>query len=118
MKVQQEVDRLFQRAKTLSAQSVSPNKERRELYSDIGLLELDVESLSKNGQLTESVSAQLLERLGEAGNMIKLGFLKNKPADAKAAAEQVFDKYSRLAERRDKPAGVLSGGERRLLPSG
>ena len=27
----------------------------------------------------------------------------------------VFDKYSRLAERRDKPAGVLSGGERRLL---
>ena len=43
------------------------------------------------------------------------GFLKNKPADAKAAAEHVFDKYSRLAERRDKPAGVLSGGERRLL---
>jgi branched-chain amino acid transport system ATP-binding protein len=27
----------------------------------------------------------------------------------------VFSKYSRLAERRDKPAGVLSGGERRLL---
>ena len=33
----------------------------------------------------------------------------------KIAAEMVFDKYSRLAERRDKPAGVLSGGERRLL---
>ena len=43
------------------------------------------------------------------------GFLKNKPAEAKAAAEMVFDKYSRLADRRDKPAGVLPGGERRLL---
>ena len=35
------------------------------------------------------------------------GFL-NQPAEAKAAAEIVFDKYSRLADRRDKPAGVLS----------
>ena len=43
------------------------------------------------------------------------GFLKNKPAEAKIAAEEVFDKYGRLADRRDKPAGVLSGGERRLL---
>jgi len=48
-------------------------------------------------------------------NLMMGGFLKNKPLEAKAAAEMVFDKYSRLAERRDKPAGVLSGGERRLL---
>jgi len=48
-------------------------------------------------------------------NLLMGGFLKNRPAEAKAAAEEVFDKYSRLAERRDKPAGVLSGGERRLL---
>ena len=27
----------------------------------------------------------------------------------------VFDKYSRLADRRKHKAGVLSGGERRLL---
>ena len=48
-------------------------------------------------------------------NLLMGGFLKNKPQEAKEAAERVFDKYSRLAERRDKPAGVLSGGERRLL---
>jgi branched-chain amino acid transport system ATP-binding protein len=48
-------------------------------------------------------------------NLLMGGFLKNKPAEAKLAAERIFDKYSRLAERRDKPAGVLSGGERRLL---
>jgi branched-chain amino acid transport system ATP-binding protein len=43
------------------------------------------------------------------------GFLKDKPQEAKLAAEQVFDKYSRLADRRKHKAGVLSGGERRLL---
>ncbi len=48
-------------------------------------------------------------------NLLMGGFLKNKPLQAKEAAERVFDKYSRLADRRDKPAGVLSGGERRLL---
>jgi len=43
------------------------------------------------------------------------GFLKNRSDEAKAAAEAVFAKYARLAERRHQPARVLSGGERRLL---
>jgi branched-chain amino acid transport system ATP-binding protein len=37
------------------------------------------------------------------------------PDQAKESAERVFEKYPRLAERRNQPAGVLSGGERRLL---
>jgi len=43
------------------------------------------------------------------------GYLMESPKDAKAAAERVFEKYGRLAERRKHPARVLSGGERRLL---
>jgi branched-chain amino acid transport system ATP-binding protein len=43
------------------------------------------------------------------------GFLKPHTREAYQAAERVFDKYGRLAERRHKPARVLSGGERRLL---
>jgi len=43
------------------------------------------------------------------------GFLKDRPDEAREAAEAVFAKYSRLAERRRQPARVLSGGERRLL---
>ena len=43
------------------------------------------------------------------------GYLKPNTSAAKEAAEKVFEKYSRLAERRNKPARVLSGGERRLL---
>jgi branched-chain amino acid transport system ATP-binding protein len=43
------------------------------------------------------------------------GFLKDNPREAKEAAERVFDKYPRLADRRKHQAKVLSGGERRLL---
>jgi branched-chain amino acid transport system ATP-binding protein len=43
------------------------------------------------------------------------GYLMNQPSEAKQAAERVFDRYSRLAERRHQLARVLSGGERRLL---
>jgi len=43
------------------------------------------------------------------------GFLMDKPAKAKEATEKIFDKYSRLADRRAALARVLSGGERRLL---
>ena len=43
------------------------------------------------------------------------GFLKPNTDQAREAAERVFARYPRLAERRNKPAKVLSGGERRLL---
>ena len=43
------------------------------------------------------------------------GYLMEKPEMAKEAAEKIFTKYSRLAERRTHQAKVLSGGERRLL---
>ncbi len=81
----------------------------------------DVTALSPSQKLAEAGIAYILQdksvfpQMTVEENLLMGGFLKNKPAEAKAAAEQVFDKYSRLAERRDKPAGVLSGGERRLL---
>ena len=43
------------------------------------------------------------------------GYLMDTPDQAREAAERVFEQYPRLAERRSQPAGVLSGGERRLL---
>jgi branched-chain amino acid transport system ATP-binding protein len=42
-------------------------------------------------------------------------YLMDRTAEAKLAAEKVFDTYPRLAARRKHPAKVLSGGERRLL---
>ena len=48
-------------------------------------------------------------------NLLMGGFLLQRRGDAKQAAERVFDRYDRLAQRRHRRAGVLSGGERRLL---
>jgi len=48
-------------------------------------------------------------------NLLMGGFLKDQPAEAASAAERVFERYPRLNERRMQRAGVLSGGERRLL---
>lgn len=48
-------------------------------------------------------------------NLLMGGFLLDNPRQAKDAAARVFDKYERLAKRRKQRAGVLSGGERRLL---
>ncbi len=48
-------------------------------------------------------------------NLLMGGYLKESTDQAHAAADRVFEKYSRLRDRRDQRAGVLSGGERRLL---
>ena len=81
----------------------------------------DVTALTPSQKLAEAGIAYILQdksvfpQMTVEENLLMGGFLKNKPAEAKIAPEEVFDKYSRLADRRDKPAGVLSGGERRLL---
>ena len=41
--------------------------------------------------------------------------IRDRPEEAKEAAEEIFAKYERLANRRYQLARVLSGGERRLL---
>jgi branched-chain amino acid transport system ATP-binding protein len=81
----------------------------------------DVTRLTPSQKLSEAGIAYILQdksvfpQMTVEENLLMGGFLKDRPAEAKAAADMVFDKYSRLAERRHKPAGVLSGGERRLL---
>lgn len=81
----------------------------------------DVTNLTPSQKLAKAGIAYILQdksvfpQMTVEENLLMGGFLKNRPAEAKASAEMVFSKYSRLAERRNKPAGVLSGGERRLL---
>ena len=85
---------------------------------------------SSKQDVTQLTSSEKLKRAGIAyilqdksifpgmtveENLWMGGYLKNSPDQAKAAAEQIFEKYPRLAQRRKKPAKVLSGGERRLL---
>ncbi len=86
-----------------------------------GDTKMDVTRMTPNQKLAKAGIAYILQdksifpAMTVEENLWMGGFLKDKPQEAKAAAEQVFDKYSRLAARRKHKAGVLSGGERRLL---
>ena len=81
----------------------------------------DVTKLTSSEKLSRAGIAYILQDksifpgMTVEENLWMGGYLKEKPAEAKEAAEKIFEKYSRLAERRSHPARVLSGGERRLL---
>ncbi len=81
----------------------------------------DVTRLTPSEKLSEAGIAYILQDksvfpgMTVEENLWMGGFLKDQPAEAKKAAEMVFDKYPRLAARRKHQAKVLSGGERRLL---
>lgn len=81
----------------------------------------DVTRLTSNQKLKKAGIAYILQDksvfpgMTVEENLWMGGYLMDSTADAKAAAEKVFDKYPKLAERRKHNAGVLSGGERRLL---
>jgi branched-chain amino acid transport system ATP-binding protein len=81
----------------------------------------DITRLSPNEKLKEAGVAYILQDnsvfpdMTVEENLWMGGYLMNRPEEAKAAAERIFQKYQRLANRRHQPARVLSGGERRLL---
>jgi len=81
----------------------------------------DITRLEPNRKLKEAGIAYVLQDnsvfpdMTVEENLLMGGFLLPSQSDARAAANAIFDKYPRLAERRKQPARVLSGGERRLL---
>ncbi len=82
---------------------------------------LDVTALSSSEKLKNAGIAYILQDksifagMTVEENLWMGGYLMEKPAQARETAEKIFEKYPRLAERRSHLAGVLSGGERRLL---
>ncbi len=81
----------------------------------------EVTKLSSNEKLSQAGIAYILQdnsvfpEMTVEENLWMGGFLKRSKAKSHAAADKIFAKYARLAERRHQPAKVLSGGERRLL---
>ncbi len=81
----------------------------------------DVAHMTANQKLKQAGIAYILQDksifpdMTVEENLWMGGFLMETTAQAKEAAEKVFAKYDRLAQRRKHLAKVLSGGERRLL---
>jgi len=91
------------------------------MAGDIKMGGSDITRMSPNEKLKRAGIAYILQDnsvfpdMTVEENMLMGGFLKDKPSQAREAAENVLQKYPRLSERRNQKAGVLSGGERRLL---
>ena len=83
--------------------------------------QFDITTLSPSQKLSKAGVAYILQDksifpgMTVEENLWMGGFLKDQTAQAKKAAEMIFDKYPQLAARRRHQAKVLSGGERRLL---
>jgi len=81
----------------------------------------DITRLTPNQKLRRAGIAYILQdksifpNMTVEENLWMGGYLMETPTQAKEAAEKIFEKYPRLAERRTNLARVLSGGERRLL---
>ena len=81
----------------------------------------DITGMSPNQKLKSAGIAYILQdnsvfpEMTVEENMLMGGFLKDQLSQAREAAENLLQKYPRLNERRKQKAGVLSGGERRLL---
>jgi len=81
----------------------------------------DITALKSNDKLKQAGIAYILQDksvfpgMTVEENLWMGGYLMDSPAKAREASEKILKKYPRLAERRKHAAGVLSGGERRLL---
>jgi branched-chain amino acid transport system ATP-binding protein len=101
------------------------------LHAIFGFADIMAGSISVDGRETTRLAPS--EKLKSAGiayvlqdnsvfpdmtveeNLWMGAYLKPHPREARLAADRIFSRYQRLAERRGQPARVLSGGERRLL---
>jgi branched-chain amino acid transport system ATP-binding protein len=81
----------------------------------------DITALNSSDKLKQAGIAYILQDksvfpgMTVEENLWMGGYLMDSPAKAREASEKILKKYPRLAERRKHAAGVLSGGERRLL---
>ena len=81
----------------------------------------DVTRQKSNQKLAEAGIAYILQDnsvfpdMTVRENLLMGGYLMASPKQAAAKADELFDKYDRLAARANQPARILSGGERRLL---
>jgi branched-chain amino acid transport system ATP-binding protein len=81
----------------------------------------DIATLAPSDKLKSMRLAYVLQRgsvfpdMTVEENLLMGGYLLDRPAEAKEAAERVLARYPVLQARRRERANVLSGGERRLL---
>ena len=76
---------------------------------------LSPNELVRRGIIQVMEGRHCFEHLTVEENLLMGGYAKENTDESYQEAERIFEKYERLRNRRNQPAKVLSGGERRLL---
>jgi len=131
MKILHDFDLTISKAQSLCL--IGPNGAGKStiLHSIYGFTNIFSGKIEMNGkEITKLTPAEKLKSVGIAyilqdnsvfpdmtveENLLMGGYIKDKTEESYQEAEKIFEKYERLRNRRNQPAKVLSGGERRLL---
>ena len=73
------MQKALQEADVVASNTESSNRERRMVYSNLGLLELDIEELREQGKVDIESATRYLEVLRKAQDACSLGYLKKQP---------------------------------------
>ena len=91
------------------------------LQGNISIEKEDITNLSPTEKLKTVGIAYILQDnsvfpdMTVEENLLMGGYIKDNVNESYTEAEKIFEKYDPLKKRRNQPAKVLSGGERRLL---
>jgi len=131
MKILHDFDLTISKAQSLCL--IGPNGAGKStiLHSIYGFTNIFSGKIEMNGkEITKLTPAEKLKSVGIAyilqdnsvfpdmtveENLLMGGYIKDKTEESYQEAEKIFEKYESLRNRRNQPAKVLSGGERRLL---
>jgi len=92
-----------------------------EIMSHIGDSQQSISQMSSSQKLKVAGISYILQdnsvfpEMTVEENLLMGAYLKENMDEVRISIERIFEKYDRLKVRRNKPARVLSGGERRLL---
>ncbi len=91
----------------------------RAIYDGLDLARLDVEERVERGLCLVPERRELFGDMAVADNLLLGAYARRRDgAGLKQSLQQVYDRFPRLAERRQQKAHALSGGERQMLALG
>jgi branched-chain amino acid transport system ATP-binding protein len=89
------------------------------IYDGIDLQRLDVEERVERGFCLVPEKRELFGEMSVADNLLLGAYVhRSKGAAVKDSLDDVYNRFPRLAERREQKANTLSGGERQMLALG
>ena len=104
--------------KTTTMQSVIgllPKKNGTVTFNDTDITKMPCHKIVRSGMTQVPEGRRIFQELTVYENLLMGAYTNNDQAKFKTDLESIYDRFPRLAERRNQIAGTLSGGEQQML---